>query len=126
MIRPPRSSPLFPPPPLSRSAPRRPRQLLQRRPADRRDAVAVATLPMQQRRRCLDQPLPDAGRVRVAVSKYRTPDGFQGFVGKPVLAAVEQVAGACEVRPPFFRRHQTSEVRRLLKKDRKSTRLNSS
>src|SRR2546428_2889301 len=41
--------------------PLRARQLLQRRPADRRDAVAVSTLPMQQRPPPPGQPPPDPG-----------------------------------------------------------------
>src|SRR5213592_2451901 len=74
----------------------RARQLLQRRPPDGCDPVPVAALQMQQRRRGLDQPLPDACRVVVAVPNNRTPDSFQGFVSEPVFPGVEQVTGTAQ------------------------------
>src|SRR5439155_4889284 len=57
------------------------RQLFERAPAHRRHPMAVPALLMQQRSRRLDQALPDACRGGVAVTNYRTPDGFQGLVG---------------------------------------------
>src|SRR5881398_1925343 len=58
-------------------------------PAHRRHPMAVPALLMQQRSRRLDQALPDACRGGVAVTNYRTPDGFQGLVGEPIVAGVE-------------------------------------
>src|SRR2546425_902346 len=69
------------------------RQLFERPPAHRRHPMAVPALLMEQRRRCLDQALPDARRGGVAVTNYRTPDGFQGLVGGPILAGVDRVHG---------------------------------
>src|SRR6266700_3971767 len=74
------------------------RQLFERPPAHRRHSMAVPALLMEQRRRCLDQALPDACRGGVAVTNYRTPDGFQGLVGEPIVAGVEQIAGALHDR----------------------------
>src|SRR2546422_9097963 len=54
------------------------RQLLERRPAHHRHAMPIAPLLMEQRRRRLDQSLPNAGRRLVAATNNRTPDGFQG------------------------------------------------
>src|SRR5436309_9543602 len=74
------------------------RQLLERRPADDRDAMPIPPPLVEQRGRPLDQPLPNTCRRFIAVPKYRTPDGFQGLVGGPILAGVEQIAGAPEGR----------------------------
>src|SRR5213596_2266363 len=63
------------------------RQLFERAPAHRRHHMAVPALLMEQRGRRLDQALPDA--CRVGVTNYRTPDGFQGLVGEPIVAGVE-------------------------------------
>ncbi len=71
-------------------------QLRQRRRADRRHPVPVAALPMQQRGRSLDQALPHPPFVSL---NYRTPDGFQGFVCEPELAAVEQVSRVRQLAP---------------------------
>src|SRR5882672_8341521 len=101
----------------------RTRQLLECRPAHHHDAVPVPPLPMEQRRRGLDQSLPNACRDLVAVTNNRTPDGFQGFMGEPILPGVEQVASVGDVCPAAFRSHAAPIRNRL---DRKSTRLNSS
>src|SRR5207249_12148350 len=74
------------------------RQLFERAPAHRRHPMAVPALLMEQRGRRLDQALPDARRGGVAVTNYRTPDGFQGLVGEPILPGVEQVASALQGR----------------------------
>src|SRR5207247_10376912 len=80
-------------------------QLLERRPAHHRHAMPVPPLLMEQRRRRLDQSLPNACRGLVAVTNYRTPDGFQGLVGEPVFAGVEEVTGALERRPADLGSH---------------------
>src|SRR4029077_830025 len=88
----------------------RTRQLLECRPAHHYDAMPVAPLPMEQSGRGLDQPLPNARRGLIADTNNRTPDGFQGFMGEPILPGVEQVARAREGRltligshlPPLF------------------------
>src|SRR5437870_12554856 len=61
-------------------------ELVECRPTHHHHAVAVAALPVQQRRRRLDQTLPRRRRV---VANNRTPDGFQGLVGGPIIAGVE-------------------------------------
>src|SRR5712692_7128154 len=71
--------------------PLRPAELRQRRGTELHDAMAVAALAVQHRRRGLDQALPHASLV--ALLNNRTPDGFQCFVREPVVAPVEQVAG---------------------------------
>src|SRR5256885_3771147 len=81
------------------------RQLFERAPAHRRHPMAVAALLMEQRGRRLDQALPDACRGGVAVTNYRTPDGFQGLVGGPIVAGVEQLASASQVRSAEVRSH---------------------
>src|SRR5881396_1667519 len=81
------------------------RQLLERRPADDRDAMPIPPPLVEQRGCPLDQPLPNTCRRFIAVPKYRTPDGFQGLVGEPVLAGVEQVACARQDRLTLHRRH---------------------
>src|SRR5207244_1625610 len=81
------------------------RQLFERAPAHRRHPMAVPALLMEQRGRRLDQALPDARRGGVAVTNYRTPDGFQGLVGGPIVAGVEQLASASQVRSAEFRSH---------------------
>src|ERR1041385_5950101 len=83
----------------------RARQLFECPPAHRRHPMAVPALPMKQSRRCLDQALPDACRGGVAVTNNRTPDGFQGLVGEPILPGVEQVAGTPEDRLALCRCH---------------------
>src|SRR6266550_6442747 len=88
------------------------RQLFERAPAHRRHPMGVPALLMEQRGRRLDQTLPDACRRGVAVTNYRTPDGFQGLVGEPILPGVEQVASAGDVRSADFgshRRHEAAE-----------------
>src|SRR5881396_892339 len=93
----------------------RARQLLQRRPPDGCDPVPVAALQMQQRRRGLDQPLPDACHVVVAVPNNRTPDSFQGFVSEPVFPGVEQVTGTGQDGLTLCRRqgrHRLSAISR--------------
>src|SRR2546427_295338 len=74
------------------------RQLFERPPAHRCHPMAVPALLMEQRGRRLDQALPDPCRAGVAVTNYRTPDGFQGLVGEPILPGVEQGASAGAVR----------------------------
>src|SRR5436309_15014047 len=86
------------------------RQLFERAPAHRRHPMAVPALPMEQRSRRLDQALPDACRRGVAVTNYRTPDGFQGLVGEPILPDVEQVASAGDVRSADFGSHGRQEA----------------
>src|SRR5882724_2315448 len=88
--------------------PLRARQLLERRTAHHRHAMPVPPLLMEQRGRRLDQSLPNACRSFVAVTNNRTPDGFQGLVGQPVLAGVEQIASAGEVRSTLVGRHPPS------------------
>src|SRR5256885_6573008 len=60
-------------------------ELLQRGRADRVYTVAVAALPVQQRGRRLDQPLPNPRRLGVAVLNNSTPYRFHGLVGQPLL-----------------------------------------
>src|SRR6267142_483805 len=72
--------------------PLRARQLLERRLAHHRHAMPVPPLLMEQRGRRLDQSLPNTCRGCVAVTNNRTPDGFQGLVGEPIVAGVEQTA----------------------------------
>src|SRR5438093_13627307 len=67
--------------------------------------MPVPPLLMEQRGRRLDQSLPNACRGLVAVTNYRTPDGFQGLVGEPVFAGVEEVTGALERRPAALGSH---------------------
>src|SRR5437016_14269114 len=67
--------------------------------------MAVPALLMQQRSRRLDQALPDACRGGVAVTNYRTPDGFQGLVGGPIVAGVEQTARPRQDRLTLCRSH---------------------
>src|SRR2546422_10118189 len=86
------------------------RKLFERAPAHRRHPMAVPALLMEQRGRRLDQALPDVCRGGVAVTNYRTPDGFQGLVGKPILAGVEQVASAGDVRSADFGSHGRQEA----------------
>src|SRR6185437_1088779 len=78
--------------------PLRARQLVERRLAHHPHAVPVPPLLMQQRGRCLNQSLPNACRGFVAVTNNRTPDGFQGLVGGPIVAGVEEIAGARQGR----------------------------
>src|SRR3990172_6035708 len=85
--------------------PLRPAELLQRGRADDAHTVPVAAPQVQQGGRCLDQPLPDAGRVRLTVRNYRTPDGFQSLVGFPIRAGIEQIAGVCQDRLAFVGSH---------------------
>src|SRR6266487_1453281 len=66
-----------------------------------------------QRGRRLDQPLPDARGVLVAVLNNRTPHGFQGFVSEPVFPGVEQRLSTRQDRSTLFRRHQRSDIRAL-------------
>src|SRR4029077_5568406 len=63
----------------------RTRQLLECRPAHHYDAMPVAPLPMAESGRGLDQPLPNAPRGLIADTNNRTPDGFQGLGGEPIL-----------------------------------------
>src|SRR5229473_8256840 len=81
------------------------RQFFERPPAHRGHPMAVPALLMEQRGRCLDQALPDARRGRVAVTNYRTPDGFQGLVGEPILPGVKQIPGVSDVRSADFGSH---------------------
>src|SRR5260370_31128638 len=53
---------------------------------------------MQQRGRLLDQALPLASRA-VFLPNNRTPHCFQRFVGLPISAGVEALAGAGELGP---------------------------
>src|SRR3989449_9728518 len=85
--------------------PLRTRQVLERRPAHHRHAMPIPPLLMEQRSRRLDQSLPNACRGLVAATNNRTPDGFQGLVGEPVFAGVEEVAGALERRPADLGSH---------------------
>src|SRR5439155_17791782 len=85
--------------------PLRARQLLERRPAHHRHAMPVPPLLMEQCRRRLDQSLPNACRGFIAVTNYRTPDGFQRLMGEPVFAGVEQIASALERRLTLFGSH---------------------
>src|SRR5213593_4697413 len=78
--------------------PLRARQLLERRPADDRDAMPIPPSLVEQRGCPLDQPLPNTRRRLVAVPKYRTPDGFQGLVGEPIFPGVEEITGTPEGR----------------------------
>src|SRR5881396_2728924 len=80
-------------------------QLLERGPAHHRHAMPVPPLLMEQRGRRLDQSLPNACRGLVAATNNRTPDGFQGLVGEPVFAGVEEVTGALERRPADLGSH---------------------
>src|SRR5882762_8987865 len=84
----------------------RPGESLQRGRADRVYPVPVAALPVQQRGRRLDQPLPNPRRLGVAVLNNRTPHGFQGFVREPVFAVVEQGTRTREVRATLARGHR--------------------
>src|SRR6266516_1065607 len=86
------------------------RQLFERTPAHRRHPMAVPALLMEQRRRRLDQALPDACRGGVAVTNYRTPDGFQSLVGEPILPGVEQVASSSDVGSADFGSHGRQEA----------------
>src|SRR6266550_3685767 len=67
-------------------------QLLEGRSTHHRHTMPIPPLLMEQRGRRLDQALPNACRVLVAVTNNRTPDGFQGLVGGPVVAGIEQTA----------------------------------
>src|SRR6266513_1603936 len=80
-------------------------QLLEGRSTHHRHTMPIPPLLMEQRGRRLDQTLPNACRVLVAVTNNRTPDGFQGLVGEPIVAGVEQIAGAGEVRSADFGSH---------------------
>src|SRR5947208_5007599 len=93
--------------------PLRARQFLERRPAHHRDAMTVPPPPVEQRGRRLDQSLPNACSDLVTVTNYRTPDGFQGLVGGPILAGVEQIAGAGHVRPADFGSHGRYSTRSI-------------
>ena len=68
-------------------------ELLECRAADDVDTVWVVAPTMPQRRRRLNQSLPDE---RFSLINNRTPNGFEGFVGLPLGAGVEEVAGAGE------------------------------
>src|ERR1041385_1773685 len=83
----------------------RARQLFECPPTHRRHPMAVPALLMKQRRRCLDQALPDACRGGGAVTNNRTPDGFQGLVGGPIVAGVEEIAGARDGRLTLIGSH---------------------
>src|SRR2546426_2607233 len=87
--------------------PLRTRQVLERRPAHHRNAMPIPPLLMEQRSRRLDQSLPNAGPRLVAVTNNRTPDGFQGLVGEPVFAGVEEIASAVEDRLTLDGKHGT-------------------
>src|SRR5205823_13540241 len=77
-------------------------EFLESRLADDCHAVTVAAPLMEQRSRRLNQPLPHRRR---SFRNYRTPQGFQGLVGEPVLAGVEQVPSAGEDRATVLGRH---------------------
>src|SRR5204862_4043636 len=89
-----------------------PAQLLERGRPNHLHAMPVAPLVVQQRGRRLDQPLPDSRGLRVALPNNRTPYGFQGLVGQPIFAVVEQGASAPQDRLTLFGRHLTSDVSR--------------
>src|SRR5882762_10408412 len=93
--------------------PLRARQLLKRRPAHHRHAMPVPPLLMQQRGRRLDQSLPNACPGLVAVTNNRTPDGFQGLVGEPILPGVEQVSSVPDDRLTLCRCHGRESARRI-------------
>src|SRR6266480_146469 len=86
-------------------------QLLEGRSTHHRHTMPIPPLLMEQRGRRLDQSLPNACRGVFAVTNIfaltnnRTPDGFQGLVGEPIVAGVEQIAGAGEVRSADFGSH---------------------
>jgi len=77
----------------------RPGQLGERGRTDGHDPVPIAALPMEQRGRGLDQPLP---HLPFCSLNNRTPDGFQGFVREPEFAGVEQFPGVLQVAPALF------------------------
>src|SRR2546430_2711934 len=89
-------------------------QLLEGRSTHHRHTMPIPPLLMEQRGRRLDQSLPNACRVLVAVTNNRTPDGFQGLVGGPVVAGVEQTARPGQDRLTLQGRHPSSVIRHPL------------